>query len=60
MSKFTRDYVEKNPFVAADRIEELETELRNMVRVYWGKEGDGGEEPDCIKSAKRLLEANPQ
>lgn len=41
---------------AADAIEELLTELHNMVAIYWGREGDGGEPPpSCIVRARAAI-----
>ena len=36
--------------------ENLADSLREMVEAYWGKEGDGGEMPHCIRRATTLLD----
>ena len=52
MTKFTRNYVERNPYVATDHIEELKSALRKMLEVYWSD--DGHAPPNFIQNAQRL------
>ncbi len=40
---------------AATRIDDLTSSLAEMVEIYWGKDGDGGPLPACIKRAKSLI-----
>jgi hypothetical protein len=46
---------------AVNAHDELVAELRNMIDIYWGEHGDGGQEPTYIVRAKAALaKAQPQ